>query len=189
LAFFGLTFAVGHQPVAQPTHWVQGNDLLDEHSTHGEGNLQAVRGTVDRVGTKVTGSRTIHLIADDGAPILISVPPTVSVRMPKSGDRIGVVGSVITPGTLTLNGRDQLQFLPPATNSSRRREYFAQLENIERLPSGAHRATVVGVHGEFVTTALIQAGIAIPHKKWADSGYMMKGYVGSDGTYVVESLE
>jgi len=185
LVFFGLTFVVGHTPAAEPTHWAQGNDLLAPRAQHD--GPTAVRGTVDRVGTTATGSRTLHLIADDGAPVMVMIPPTVNARMPKSGDRVSVTGTQLGAGALTLLEGGGLQFLPPAPSSSRREMRYGRLGSIERLPSGAHRASLLGVRGEFVLPVLVQKGIALPHQD--DPSYEMRGYIGHDGTYVVESLE
>lgn len=182
LSFVGLTYVVGNKPTDQHlTEWVQGNNL--QHSSS-ESN-QGVRGTVDRITTNATtGTRTVVLIADDGAPVKVVIMPTTDTSIPHSGDRIEASGSVLDTGTLVLQG--QLKFLPPAVVSSRRKTWMGNLTDCERTTNGAHWGTLM-LDGRYLGHALVQRGVSVAGIT-DDTTIMASGYVGSDGTLVIESI-
>lgn len=187
-AFIGLSFFVGHKPTTEPARWIDGNDLANHVSPEAHtAQAVGVRGTVDRVTTKHTGTRTVHLIADDGAPVTIILMPTVEVALPGSGDRIAVQGKPLDAGVLMVEESGQLTFLPPESTSSERGHWIGQLTNRTRLPSGAHSATLMD--GErFLMPCLVQRGVSLVGRPQGQT-VIVTGYIGRDGTLVAERVD
>lgn len=99
------------------THQANGVDVASNpKSSHGE---VTVRGVVVRVKRKNTGSTTVKLQADDGAPITVNIPPQVGVKAPRVGQRVEVSGSHTDAGLLTLNSSSRFRDLEPRHGSDR----------------------------------------------------------------------
>ena len=189
IAFVTLTALVGTQAKPQETQWTTGNAISAQLVPNSEAAIRGVRGTVDRVTTKSTGERTIHMIADDGAPISVVVMPTVDIAIPHTTDRISVEGSILTTGVLILNDSKSLMFLAPAFTqiNSRRQHWIGKLVNRERIDNGGHWCTMESLNGTFIGKTFVQKDVSLighPNNQCLD----MDGYVGTDGTLVIESI-
>lgn len=190
LAFVALSFVASRSAAPEQLAWVSGNDLANpQQSTahHGSEPLLGVRGVVDRVTTNSVGTRAIHLLADDGAPTVVVVMPSVDARIPGAGDRIAVAGRRLDSGVLAVEQRDQLTFLPPLHTSSERGHWIGRLVNRTRLPSGAHKASLMDGDA-LVMPCLVQRGVSLVGVSQQDT-VIVTGYIGNDGTLVVARID
>lgn len=187
LSFCALAFAAGHQPAHTPTQWVTGNQLqAPPEPQHGEGSVKGVRGVVNAVTTKSTGTRVLRLAADDGAPLIVLVMPTVDARLPNVGQRIEVVGRMLDAGVLTIEGADQLKVLPPLTADESRALYTCTLTDRERTARGAHFATM-NYRGKFLGRAIIPSSVKLQQPEREEVA--VYGYHNAEGLFVVERID
>lgn len=185
MAFVSLSYIVGQQPAKEhEVAWKTGNELQAIH--HSEETV-GVRGTVDRVSAKYTGTHTIRMIADDGAPITVVIMPTVDAAIPHTGDRIMVAGKLLSTGVINVTDSKQISFTVPGfEHTAQRAEWYGRLVNRTYTSSGACRGTLVDQNNHYIGQALVQHQLDVPLNQ--HTLLTMRGYIANDGTLVVEDL-
>lgn len=185
IAFFVLSYLVKLETQEPKTLWMSGNELQALHHTK---DLVGVRGTVDRVSMKHTGTTVIKLICDDGAPATIIVMPYVSAATPRTGDRIQVSGKLMGSGVITLTNKDQLTFtVPDFAQNKRRASWSGYFINRKYQESGAVTGTVIDEQNHYVGFATVQKQVSLPTEH---QPLKLNGYISSDGlTLVVEDAQ
>ena len=182
VAFLGLAHVVQLEGETPKVTWQSGNAL--QAMSHTETTV-GVRGTVDRVIEKYTGTHTVQLVCDDGAPATVVIMPTVGAAIPRTGDRIQVSGKLLDGGVITVTSKDQLSFaVPDFAQTQRRAQWMGYLVNRHHHRSGAVTGTVVDPDHHFLGFASVQKQVRLPTGNPLMS---LTGYVSTDGlTLVVE---
>lgn len=119
VAFCILTGYKGYVPDI-PVNNMQGIQATKYKVDPHHPELVSVIGVIVTRSTNEKGQCNIKLEADDGTPLVVTIPPTVTASVPHVGTRIQVEGTVITPGVISINNYWNIKTLAPSYKFSNR---------------------------------------------------------------------
>lgn len=199
-ALLGLACCASQHPTDRVVY-TQGLDLNSKLAPDAHTKVGVI-GTVTEVKVKrSTGMTTVSLDADDGYPVKVLIGPTLSLKKPHVGERLQLHGSQTDTGILVLNSSRDLKRLAPSRSRDNEATYAGDLYAIPKYKrvwtearllvqretnSGAWMVGMTDPRGQFLGSALVRP--ALQDRLREDSPQIVKGYLASDGLFMVEEL-